>query len=146
MGQPVAGQQVPEGRYGSRGRARSRPWLRRSLFGLAVLLFLAAAVIGYQNIGSQPIEGKQSAFAVLDDRSVRITTEVRRDEPERPAECVVRARSEDGEEVGRKEVLIPPGENATHRDTVLRTTSKATIGEVYGCSYRVPEYLAAASS
>lgn len=132
---------MPEGRYGSRARTRSRPWLRRSLYGLVGLVFLAVAVVGYQNIGSQPIEGKQSAFNVIDDHSVHITTEARRDEPAQAAECVVQARAESGEEVGRKEVLIPPGGTTTHRDTVLRTTSRATIGEVYGCSYRVPEYL-----
>lgn len=137
----MAGQQVPEGRYGSRARARPRPWLRRSLFGLVVVAFFAVAVVGYQNFGSQPIEGKQAAFSVIDDHSVHITTEVRRDEPTRAAECVVRARAESGEEVGRKEVLIPPAEAKIQQGTVLRTTSRATIGEVYGCSYRVPEYL-----
>lgn len=111
------------------------------MYGLVVLVFLGAAVVAYRNLGSQPIEGKQAAFRVLDDHAVRITTEVRRDQPDRPSECVVRARSESGEEVGRKELLIPPADATTHRDTVLRTTSRATIGEVYGCSYRVPAYL-----
>jgi hypothetical protein len=137
----VVGQQVPEGRYGSRGRKRPRPVLRWLLTGLAVLLGFGAAVAGYQNFGNTPIQGKQTAFAVLDDHSVRITLEVQRDEPQRAAECVVRARADNGDEVGRKEILIRPADDTVRQETELRTSSRATTGEVYGCSYNVPEYL-----
>jgi len=115
--------------------------VRWVLAGLAVLVCAGVAVLGYRNLGSPPIQGKQAAFAVLDDGSVSVTTEVQRDDPSRPAECVVRARAESGEEVGRKEILIPPSAGTTQRETVLRTSHRATIGEVYGCTYSVPEYL-----
>jgi hypothetical protein len=138
---PVAGQQVPPDRYGSRARRRPRRWLRWCLYGLGLLAAVGAAVAGYSNLGSPPIEGKQTAFTVRDDHSLSVTVEVQRDDPRRAAECVVRARSESGDEVGRKEILIPPAGGTGRWETVLRTSARAVIGEVYGCSYNVPEYL-----
>ncbi|GAA2812318.1 DUF4307 domain-containing protein [Saccharopolyspora taberi] len=137
----MTGQRLPEGRYGSRARTRSRPAVRWLLAGVTVVALLVVSLIGYQNLGSSPIEGKQTAFTILDDGSVRITLEVRRDDPHRPAACVVRARAKSGEEVGRKEVLVQPADDTVRQDTVLRTSARPTIGEVYGCTYKVPEYL-----
>lgn len=135
-------QQVPPDRYGSRARnARTRPALRWALLAAVLVALVGVAIVGYRNLGSAPIEGKQVAFEVIDDQSVRITLEVQRDEPQRPADCVVRGRAESGEEVGRREVLIHPANGVTRQDTVLRTSARATIGEVYGCTYNVPEYL-----
>ena len=134
-------QQLPEGRYGARTRTQPRPVLRWLLTAVVVLVLLVLAITSYRNIGSPPIQGKQVAFEVLDDSSVRIRFEVRRDDPSRPADCVVRARSEDGSEAGRKEVLIRPSEGMTIQETVLRTSSRATTGEVFGCTYNIPEYL-----
>jgi uncharacterized protein DUF4307 len=138
---PVTHQQIPQDRYGSRARKRPRPGLRWLLTALVLLALVGVAIVGYRNLGSTPIQGKQVAFEILDDHSVRIVLEVQRDEPQRPADCVVRARAESGEEVGRKEVLIQPADGTTRQDTVLRTSNRATIGEVYGCTYNVPEYL-----
>ena len=142
LNRSVAGQQLPEGRYGSRVRKTPRRGLRWALFGFALVGALVVTVVGYNNLGSQPIEGKQVAFVVADDQSVRVTLEVRRDQPQRPVDCVVRARAESGDEVGRKEVLIPPSAADTVRnETVIKTSSRGVVGEVYGCTYSVPEYL-----
>lgn len=137
----MGAQQVPEGRYGSRTRNRIRPWVRWVLFGVGILLLIGVSVVAYRNLGSKPIEGKQSAFAVVDDHSVNVTVELQRQQPERPAECVVRARSMDGNEVGRKELLMPPSQGTTQIPTVLRTSARPVTGEVYGCTYDVPPYM-----
>ncbi|WP_233576287.1 DUF4307 domain-containing protein [Saccharopolyspora rhizosphaerae] len=138
----MAQQQVPPDRYGSRApSARTRPALRWALLAVVLLALVGVSVLGYRNLGSAPIQGEQVAFEVIDDHSVRITVEVQRDDPQRPADCVVRGRAESGEEVGRREVLIHPAGDVTRQDTVLRTSARATIGEVYGCTYNVPEYL-----
>ncbi|MDI2031852.1 DUF4307 domain-containing protein [Saccharopolyspora sp. TS4A08] len=135
-------QQVPADRYGSRARsARNRPALRWALVAVVLLVLVGVSVVGYRNLGSAPIEGKQVAFEIIDDHSVRITLEVQRDDPRRPADCVVRGRAKSGEEVGRREVLIHPANGVTRQDTVLRTSAPAGVGEVYGCTYNVPEYL-----
>lgn len=138
---PVTNQQIPQDRYGSRARSRTRPGLRWALIAVVLVALVGVAIVGYRNLGSAPIEGKQVAFEILDDHSVQIILEVQRDEPQRPADCVVRARAESGAEVGRKEVLIQPADGITRQETVLRTSARATIGEVYGCTYNVPEYL-----
>ncbi|MEU6268976.1 DUF4307 domain-containing protein [Saccharopolyspora shandongensis] len=138
---PVTNQQIPQDRYGSRARTRPRPALRWVLISVVLVALVGVAIVGYRNLGSAPIQGKQIAFEVLDDQSVTIVLEVQRDKPQRPADCVVRARAESGEEVGRKEVLIQPADGTTRQETVLRTSARANIGEVYGCTYNVPEYL-----
>ncbi|WP_207954844.1 DUF4307 domain-containing protein [Saccharopolyspora elongata] len=137
----MTNQQIPQDRYGSRARTRPRPALRWVLISVVLVTLVGVAIVGYRNLGSTPIQGKQIAHEVIDDHSVKIVLEVQRDEPQRPADCVVRARAESGEEVGRKEVLIQPADGTTRQETVLRTSARATIGEVYGCTYNVPEYL-----
>lgn len=128
----------PTSRYAS---SRTPRWLPAVLFGLVVLAALAVAVVGYRNFGSPPIEGRQTAFRVVDDGSVQITFQVVRDEPQRAAVCIVRARSADGDETGRKEVYVPPGPPSTLATTLLRTSRRPVTGEVFGCSYAVPAYL-----
>jgi Domain of unknown function (DUF4307) len=112
-----------------------------ALLALVVLGGLGVAVLGYRNLGPQPIEGRQTAFRVIDDGSVRITFQVVRQQPERPAMCIARARSSDGDETGRKEVFVPPGPRSVLAETVLRTSRRPVTGEIFGCSYDVPEYL-----
>ena len=142
----MPGRTLPEGRYGPRRDGHRLPgWVAKRaqlvLLVLVVAAGLVVAVVGYRNLGSAPIEGAETAFAVLDDHSVRVTFEVVRDEPGRPAVCIVRARSLDGDETGRKEVYVPPGDRSELVTTVLRTSRRPVTGEVFGCSYQVPVYL-----
>lgn len=131
----------PPGRYGSRernGPGRRTRWL---LFAVTLVIMLALSMVAYNNLGSPPIEGKAAAFDLLDDESVRIRLEVRRDNPDQAAVCVVRARGLSGREVGRKEVFVPAGESTTYQSTVLTASAKPVTGEVFGCSHEVPSYL-----
>ncbi|MDR7302715.1 hypothetical protein JOF55_002896 [Haloactinomyces albus] len=100
-----------------------------------------ASIIGYNNLGNPPIDANRLTYRALDDNSLRITLEVRRDSPSRPAVCVVRAKSLDGTETGRKEILVPPSEGTAHPVTVVTTSAPPVSGSVHGCSYNVPEYL-----
>jgi hypothetical protein len=137
----VAQRTLPEGRYGGRAGKPLPKWLRWSLPVVGVLVGGAVALVAYQNLGNQPVEAKQSAFEVLDDRSVEVTFEVVRDHPDQPVVCVIRARSDDGDEAGRREVLVPPGRSTSVAKTILRTSKPPVTGEVFGCSYQVPAYL-----
>ncbi|GGP60130.1 DUF4307 domain-containing protein [Saccharothrix coeruleofusca] len=136
----MAGRALPEGRYGKTSRPMPK-WARWSLPVIAVLLGAVVAWVGYRNLGAKPVEAKQTAFQVLDAGSVEITLEVVRDTPDRAVVCVVRARSDDGDEAGRREVLVPPGPGTTFARTVLKTSKPPVTGEVFGCSYQVPAYL-----
>lgn len=133
--------ELPAGRYGSRSGRKPPRWVFWTLLTVVLVTALVLAVVGYRNLGTQPIEARQAAFQVLDDHAVRITFEVSRDHPEQPADCIVRSRSADGDETGRKEVYVPAGGEIMTLSTVLRTSKRPVTGEVYGCSYHVPSYL-----
>jgi Domain of unknown function (DUF4307) len=128
----------PAGRYGSR---RTPRWLPAVLLVSVLAVATAAAVLGYRNLGSPPIEGRQTAFRVLDEGRVEVTFQVAREQPERAAVCIVRARSRDGDETGRKEVYVPAGARSVIASTVVHTSRRPVTGEVFGCSYEVPAYL-----
>lgn len=134
-------QQPLADRYGSRGRARRRPVLRWIMAAAVLLVLLGGTLIAYNNLGTQPITADRVTYEVVDEHTLRLAIEVQRDEPQRPGTCVVRARGGSGEEVGRKEVLAPPTDGTSRLETELRTTYTAKTGEVYGCTYNVPEYL-----
>src|SRR5690242_19336864 len=94
----------PESRY---GRARlSRTTQRRVAVVLAVLVVAAGAavaVIGYQRLGTGKVTGSLAGYQVIDDETASVTISVTRSDPSRPVDCIVRVRSKDGTETGRRE-------------------------------------------
>ncbi len=141
--------QLPEGRYGPRSSGRPRRWATPVGLLLAVLAGLVAAVIGYRNLGGAPVQGEALGFVLLDGEpatqsgtyGVELRFSVVRDDPSRPAVCIVRARSRDGEETGRKEIYVPPSDGSIVLTTVVRTSRPPVTADVYGCSLAVPSYL-----
>lgn len=130
-----------EDRYGVRPkRRRSR---RAYWIGAAVAVVVGGAVgfIGYQNFGTAAIETQQTTFENLPDNAMRMTFEVIRDTPDRPAVCIVRVRVLNGSEGGRKEVFVPPGETSTIVTTEVRSAAEPVAADVFGCTYQVPAYL-----
>lgn len=132
--------QLPEGRYGPRVGSRRR-WAVPVGLLLAVLAGLAIAVIGYRNLGTTPIRTETLSFTLLTGNAVQLRLTVIRDDPTRPAVCIVRARSRDGEETGRKEIYVPPAAGPISLTTVVHTSRPPVTAEVYGCSFQVPGYL-----
>ena len=132
--------QLPEGRYGRRA-ATSHRWTIAFGLVVAVLLGLAVAVIGYRNLGTTPIQTETVSFTLLPGNAVRLRFNVVRDDPSRAAVCIVRARSRDGEETGRKEVYVPPTVGPVVLSTVVQTSRPPVVADVYGCSFQVPAYL-----
>jgi uncharacterized protein DUF4307 len=135
----------PAARYGRQKLShRSR---RRLVIGLTALVLLAGvviAIVASQRLGTGDVQGELGGYQVVDDETLSVTIKVTRADPSRPVVCIVRARSIDGSETGRREVLVPP----SSQDTVnLTTTVKATrppvAGDVYGCGTDVPPYLVA---
>lgn len=140
---------LPPGRY-SRNAAReaapapTRSGRRRTV-ALSVaggLVGLAVAWVGYQNISSTPVSGDQLAFTLIDDSTVSIRFDVTRDDPSQPAVCILRARSFDGTETGRREVYVPPStDGVTTLESTVRTSEPPVASDVYGCGLTVPAYL-----
>lgn len=118
---------------------------RRVTIGLAVLVVtagLGAAAVGYQRYERTAVEGKAAAFERLDDRSLSITLSVTRKDPGTPVVCIVRARSRDGAETGRREVLVGPSDAGTVQVTTTVTGFRSSeVADVYGCGTEVPAYL-----
>lgn len=115
------------------------------LGALAVLLGIVVAAVAYQRFERVPVEGKMAAYEVLDDgRSVAVTISVTRSDPAIPVVCIVRARSQDGAETGRREILVGPADAATVQITAKVTSyARPFVGDIYGCGTDVPEYLVA---
>ena len=137
----MSGAQLPEGRYGRRAGGSRHRWAVRVGLLVAILVGLAAAVIGYHNLGSTPIKGEAVSFALQPGNAVQLRLSVIRDDPSRPAVCIVRARSRDGEETGRREVYVPPARGPVILSTVVHASRPPVTADVYGCSLQVPAYL-----
>lgn len=132
--------ELPEGRYGRRARPAPR-WAHPLLLGLVVLAGVAVAVASYRNLADAPIEGQRLTFTLHDADAVTLRFEVARDDPSRPGVCIVRARSLDGTETGRREVYVPPAQGRVALTTVIKTSRPPVTAEVFACSLRVPRYL-----
>ncbi|MFC4853139.1 DUF4307 domain-containing protein [Actinophytocola glycyrrhizae] len=134
------GSTLMEDRYGTKPRRTSRRtyWV---IGAVALIVSGVLAWIGYQNFGTAAIETQTMSFANLPDDRMKLTFDVTRDTPERPAVCIVRVRVLDGSEGGRKEVYVPPGAGTMTMSTVITSSGEPVTADVFGCSYQVPAYL-----
>ncbi|MEO3757794.1 DUF4307 domain-containing protein [Mycobacterium sp. B14F4] len=133
----------PAARYGR--RRLSGPQRRWIAVGLAVLVVVAGvivAIVASGRFGSAGVKGELGGYRLVDDQTVEVTITVTRDDPSRPVACIVRARSIDGSETGRREVLVPPSPQATVQvTTIVKAGRKPVVGDIYGCGTDVPTYL-----
>lgn len=134
---------VPPGRYGRQPMPAATR--RRLVFLLASLVtagLIATAVVAYLRFEGTEVEGKMAAYEVLDDETVSVTISVTRKDPSTPVVCVVRARSRDGAETGRREVLVGPAVARTVQVTAtVKSFQRPLIGDIYGCGTEIPPYL-----
>lgn len=113
-----------------------------ALAALVVLAGLGAAAVAYQRYEATDVEGEAAAFEVLDDRTVSITISVTRKNPGQTVVCIVRARSQDGAETGRREIVVGPAQAKTIQVTTTVPSFRTPyVGDVYGCGTEVPGYL-----
>ena len=133
----------PEARY---GRSRlSRASRRRVAIALGVLVIAAGvviAVVGYQRLGTSDVKGSLAGYRVIDDQTAAITISVTRSDPSRPVDCIVRVRSKDGSETGRRELLVEGSQSATVQvTTTVKSSQPPVMADIYGCGTDVPAYL-----
>lgn len=135
----------PATRYGRQRLSRgARRRLAIGLSALIVALGVGIAFVGFQRLGTSDVKGELNGYRLVDDRTVEVIIGVTRKDPSQPAVCIVRARSVDGSETGRREVLIPPSSASTVQvTTIVKTSRPPAIGDVYGCGTDVPGYLVA---
>jgi Domain of unknown function (DUF4307) len=135
----------PAARYGrQRLSSRSRRRLAIGLFILIVAVGVVVAFVGFQRLGTGDVQGELGGYRLIDDGTAEVTITVTRKDPSRPVVCIVRARSVDGGETGRREVLVPPSSQATVQvTTMVKSSKRPVVGDVYGCGTDVPAYLVA---
>jgi hypothetical protein len=138
--------QRPEARYGPQRRfGVPRRLVVIAVSLVAVAAGLIVAVVGQQRLGSAEVKGELAAYRLIDDQTVDVTISVTRSDPSRPVVCIVRARSRDGSETGRREILVKPSDQRTIQVTApVKTSRPPVVGDVYGCGSDVPSYLVAA--
>jgi hypothetical protein len=136
----------PAQRYGTEPVAPRRGrWIAIGLTALVLVSGIAIAAIGYARLGPGDVNGELSAYQLVDVSTVSVTAAVTRADPSRPAVCILRGRSLDGSETGRREILVPPSSQRTVQVTaIVKTTRPPVTGDVYGCSLIVPTYLVTA--
>jgi hypothetical protein len=111
---------------------------------LVVAAGIMVAVLGYQRLGTSDVKGELGGYQLVDANTVDVTISVTRTDPSRPVVCIVRARSADGSETGRREILVAPSDQTTVQVTAPVKTSRPPVtGDVYGCGTEVPAYLVA---
>lgn len=143
MTQTPVGPPLPSSRYGREPMpAATRRRIATGLGALATVALVGLAVVAYQRFEGTGVEGKMVAYEVLDDQTVAVTISVTRKDPQSPAVCIVRARSKDGSETGRREVLVEPGPARTVQLTTrVKSYQRPYVGDIYGCGMTVPPYL-----
>jgi hypothetical protein len=133
----------PEARYGpSRLSRASRRRVAIALGVLVVAAGIVVAVVGYLRLGTSDVAGSLAGYHVIDNETASVTISVTRSDPSRPVDCIVRVRAKDGSETGRREVLVPPSDQATVQvTTTVKSSQPPLMADIYGCGTDVPGYL-----
>ena len=109
---------------------------------LIVAAGIVVAAVGYQRLGTSDVSGSLAGYQLVDDETASVTISVTRSNPSRPVDCIVRVRSKDGSETGRREVLVPPSDQATVQvTTTVKSVQRPAMADIYGCGVNVPGYL-----
>ncbi len=125
---------LPEGRYGRSRTAEARSDRRLKATGLVLGVLLLGFTVwaGASYIADQDVTGELTGFDVVSETEVEVSVAVRK-----PADvvgvCTLRARAEDGLEVGRATVRFEDDTDRIHRSVTLKTTERATTAELLGC-------------
>lgn len=107
-----------------------------------VVAGVALAIIGYKQFADPEVSGTVTGHEILSSDTVAVQYTVERSNPDEAVVCVVRGRAYDGGEVGRREVMIPAGDDVQiGARTIVHTSRPPVIGEVFGCTTSVPSYL-----
>ena len=138
----------PSARYESgRLSARARKAVLAALVVAVLIAGGAVAYAYYSTLGATDLQGQAIRYETIDDSTMGADISLSRDDPSRPAMCVVRARNKEGTEVARREVYFPPtGFDSTVVSTTMHTSLPGGVVDVYGCTYNVPAYLQEAST
>ncbi|WP_418958786.1 DUF4307 domain-containing protein [Streptomyces tritici] len=126
---------LPEGRYGRSADERADRKLKVAGLVLGVLFTGLLGWFGWHHVVGTKLSAEVIKFDVVGDREVQLHLEVRK-EAGAAGTCTVRSRSEDGAEVGRKDVRFDGPRTRIDEVVSVRTTARATTAELVGCTER----------
>lgn len=123
---------LPPGRYGRGTPEQSRRRLRVVGAVLGAAFLAVIGWFGWSYVDRQEVSGEMISYRVVSDDTVEVHLEVRKDAGTIGV-CTLRSRSEDGSEVGLRDVRI--AERSSRVDTVVQvhTKARATNAELLGC-------------
>ncbi|MEV5686086.1 MULTISPECIES: DUF4307 domain-containing protein [unclassified Streptomyces] len=124
---------TPEGRYGRPEDQRADRKLKIVGAALGVVLLGVIAWIGFSYVGGKDISAELIKSKVVSDTRAEAHLEVRKDR-DSGGYCTLRALSEDGREVARKDFRFDQPSDRIDHVVALRTTSRATAVELMGCT------------
>ncbi|MEE1741821.1 DUF4307 domain-containing protein [Streptomyces sp. BE147] len=122
---------TPEGRYGRTEDQRADRRLKIIGASLGVALLGVVAWIGFDYVGGQGISAEVIKSKIVSDTRAEVHLEVRKDGG---GYCTLRALSEDGREVARRDFRFDQPSDRIDDVVALRTTSRATAVELMGCT------------
>ncbi|GAA3391625.1 DUF4307 domain-containing protein [Streptomyces roseoviridis] len=128
-------EQLPEGRYGRSADERADRKLKIAGAVLGTLFLALLGWFGWYYVVDNKISAEMIKFDVVSDSEVQVHLEIRKDDGARGV-CTLRSRSEDGAEVGRKDVRVDETGTRVDRVYAIRTTARATTAELIGCTPR----------
>ncbi|MEU7034113.1 DUF4307 domain-containing protein [Streptomyces sp. NPDC046237] len=128
-------EQLPEGRYGRSADERADRKLKITGAVLGVLFLGLLGWFGWFHVVDSKISAETIKFDVVSDTEVQVHLEVRKDADVQGV-CTLRSRSEDGAEVGRKDVRFDEAAGRIDSVVSIRTTARATSAELIGCTAR----------
>ncbi|MDO4908316.1 MAG: DUF4307 domain-containing protein [Corynebacterium sp.] len=112
---------------------------------MIIAILVVAGVFYFQQhrtASNNTVTASERGFETDSDSQLTLYMDVTRSTPSMDSYCVVRALDYDKTEVGRREILIPAGENSTVKLSVpISTRKRAVAGDVYGCGTTIPSYL-----
>lgn len=144
MSSPITSR--PASRYGSPAGGQASRGITAKIIAVIMVLALIVGVVFLiryvQNRSTIPVEISMVSYERQDDDMMRVWVDVSRDNVEEPSYCIVTALNYSMAEVGRREVIFPPGGEPTTRIAVdIPTREYSVSGGVYGCSVNIPPYM-----
>lgn len=124
----------PPGRYGRRRSGRRRRALPIILLALVIGGSVLLSVRLYEQYGQTDYQAQIVGWDDPTDTSLTIRFTVRVPAG-KAAACTLRARDFNGNELGRRDVVVRPVGDATTIDAEepVTTTGRAAVGDVLGC-------------
>lgn len=93
---------------------------------------------------AQPVSAALVSHERIDDKTSRVWFDVQRDASaiDAPSYCIITSLNYERAEIGRRDVVIPPGgETHTRMHVDIPTRDLPVSGGVYGCATTFPSYL-----